>query len=252
MSHYKLKLGKCRTVFFDLEFYVPESARVETGFCYNPWDKSCKLIGGAFLIANPDKDIRISTDQVEKRIKTVWRWDCKTEKELVQRIYDMLNQALTVVHKAHQGKLAAVLSGIGISTSDVLILCDLFRRYQILDNAETFRFMNKFRIIDLSQLAIGMFNTNHDFLYPKVKNDILNKYQHGKKFESGTSVWALYEQKKFDEIEHRVIDEIASTHHCYKGMISDIKRFRSLDSEAKKRQKEKLKQQAEMSLEESA
>lgn len=252
MSHYKLKLGKCRTVFFDLEFYVPESARVETGFCYNPWDKSCKLIGGAFLIANPDKDIRISTDQVQKRIKTVWRWECRTEKELVQKIYNMLNEALTVVHKAHQGKLAPILSGIGITTSDVLILCDLFRRYQILDNAGTFRFMNKFRVIDLSQLAIGMFNTNNDFLYPKVKNDILNKYQHGKKFESGTSVWALYEQKKFDEIESRVIDEIISTHHCYRGMISDIQRFRSLDVQAKKWQKQKLKQQAEMSLVETA
>lgn len=186
----------------------------------------------------------ISPDQVQKRIKTIWRWEYKTEKELVQQIYNMLNQALTVVHTAHQGKLSPILSGIGISTSDVLILCELFRRYQILDNAEVFKFMNKFRVVDLSQLAIGMFNTNIDFLYPKVKGDILNKYQHGKKFESGTSVWELYEQKKFDEI--------ASTHHCYKEIISDIRRFRSLDLAAKKREKEKLKQQAEILSMESA
>ena len=241
MSHYKLRLGKCRTVFFDLEFYVPDNAREEIGFCYNPWDKRCKLIGGAFLIANPDKDIRISKEQVHKRIKTVWRWDFDSEKALVQRIYEMLDKALTIVHRGHEGKLSPILSGIGISTSDVLILCDLFRRYHVLDNAGTFAFMNKFRVIDLSQLAIGMFNTNVDFLYPKVKNDIVRKYQRGKTFESGINVWELYENKRYEDIESRVIDEILSTHHCYKAMISDIRRFRQLDLADKKRKKDQLK-----------
>ncbi|SFG30143.1 hypothetical protein [Neptunomonas qingdaonensis] len=244
MSHYKIKLGKCRTIFFDLEFYVPETSRLEKGFSYNPWDKACKLIGGSFLIANPDKDIQLRDELVRKRIKSVWCWECDSEKALVQQIYDLLEQALVIVHRAHDGKLSPVLCGIGITTSDVLILCDLFRRYQILDNAGVFAFMNKFRVIDLSQLAIGMFNSNVDFLYPKVKNDILIKYQHGTKFSSGTSVWGLYEEKNHALIQERVTDEIMSTHHCYKAIIEDIRRYRSLDVAEKKRQKLKLKQEA--------
>ena len=223
MSHYKLKLGKCRTVFFDLEFYVPEASRLEKGFSYNPWDKRCRLLGGSFFTANPSKHFDLSEERLKKQITSLWLWDHDSEKALLQAIYELLNSALQIVSQAHDDKLTAILCGIGISTSDILVLTDLFKRYKILDNGEAFAFMNKFRILDLSQMAVGLFNANIDFIYPKVKNDLLNKFVTGQKFESGTSVWEMYEKKEYQVIQDRVVDEIVATHQCYREIVLGIR-----------------------------
>ena len=62
MKYIRIKLNKCRVIFFDLEFYVPEKLRGNKGFVYNPWDKKCKLIGGAFFAANPVRDFKRESD----------------------------------------------------------------------------------------------------------------------------------------------------------------------------------------------
>ena len=72
-----LKINKCRIVFFDLEFYFPEASRVKSGLCYNPWDKKCKLLGGAFLVANPANDFQISSEEVLKKTESFWLWTLK-------------------------------------------------------------------------------------------------------------------------------------------------------------------------------
>lgn len=235
MPHHKFILGKCRTVFFDLEYYVPEDQRQQHGLCYDPWNKRCKLLGGAFLVANPERDFGIPEKQVRKRTKHLWRWNYPSEKALVQAMYELLQRTLDVVHRAHNKSRSPILCGIGISTSDVLVLCELFRRYHILDNSGAFAFMNKFRVIDLSQLAIPMFNTKLDYLYPKVKNDLMNKYLHGKTFEDGSSVWALFDDHAYDDIERRVSHEIVATHHCYEQIITDIRRIKALEIAEKRR-----------------
>ena len=238
MSHLKLKSWKCRTVFFDLEFYVPECSRKDTGLNYNPWDKKSILIGGSFLSVNPEVNFSQTNQENKSEIKSFWIWNYSSEKELLNDIYNFIKKNSDAVRKAHKNRHSSVLCGIGITSSDVPVLFELFKRYKILSNSEAFAFQNELRSIDLSQLAIMSFNSKQDYLYPKTKNQIMNKHVSGKKFESGTSVWGLYEEKKFSHIEKRVIDEIMCTFFTYKSILKDIRNFKRLENAEKNRIKQ--------------
>lgn len=248
MSFLKIKPWKCRTVFFDLEFYVPESSRKDVGLNYNPWDKKSKLIGGSFLSVCPEINFTQSDEKNEKEIKSFWIWNYHSEKDLLDDIYKFIKKNSDIVRKAHQGGHSSVLCGIGITSSDVPVLFELFKRYKILSNSDAFIFQNELRSLDLSQLALMSFNCKNNYLYPKTKNDILNKYQQGKKFECGTSVWGLYEDNKYSDIENRVIDEVMSTFLAYKSILEDIRKLKTLEAQEKKRLKLELKESFECNV----
>ncbi|WP_426136250.1 hypothetical protein [Pseudomonas sp. PWP3-1b2] len=230
----RLRPGKCKVVFFDLEFYVPEKRRTASGFCYNPWDKDCWFIGGSFLVANPERDFCIAKSEVLKKTKSFWLWEHATEKEMLQHIYALLKTACDQVKNAHDGAVSAILCGIGITSSDVPILFELFKRFHILSNQEAFALQNSFRVVDLSQLVIGAFINPSNFLYPKSKNHILNKYMYGTKFEPGESVWQLYEADNYAEIQSRVLDEVHSIHKCYELIQSEFEWFKKLEARNKR------------------
>jgi len=156
---------------------------------------------------------------------------------LLQQIYIILKSAYDTVRNAHEGAVSPILCGIGITSSDIPILFELFKRFNILTNPEAFSFQNSFRAIDLSQLAVATFNCSSNFLYPKTKNQILNKYLPGKEFETGTSVWERYESKDYEGIQTRVLDEVYCAHRCYELMKSDLDKFKSLELSHKKREK---------------
>lgn len=233
-SYRKIDLNQCRIIFFDLEFYVPEKHRHNNGICYNPWIKECKLLGGNFFSANPTTDFQLNTNLStrKKAIKSFWLWNEKNETELVTKIFTYLNSLL--IHSDKNGNL--LLCGIGITTSDVPVLIDLFKRYHLLTNQEAFRFQNKFRMIDLSQLAIGCFNQSNDFMYPKIKNDLVSKFVPNQSFASGKEVWGLFENKHYSLIETRVKQEIIATYDIYKGLLANFRYFKKLESMEKKRE----------------
>lgn len=237
MNQFRMKLGKCRVIFFDLEFYVPEKKRDNNGFCYNPWDKSCRILGGSFLVANPDKDLSSTSKKVESKIKSLWLWNYKSEKDLLVSIYNLFKSTLDIVKGANDGRVSPVLCGIGITSTDIPVLFDLFKRFKILSNEESFIFQNKFRVIDISAVSIFAFNNSTNFIYPKTKNLILHKYMPEKKFDSGKSVWELYDLNEKDSIESRVIDEVMCTHQCYLNILFDSKKFKSLELNDKKYKK---------------
>lgn len=237
MQKGRIRPEKCRVVFFDLEFYVPEKKRTESGFCYNPWDKDCRFIGGSFLVASPERDFNIAKSEVHKRTKSFWLWEHATEREVLEGIYALLKAACDKVKNAHDGAVSAILCGIGITSSDVPILFELFKRFHILSNREAFAFQNSFRVVDLSQLAIGVFNNPSKILYPKSKSHILNKYMYGTKFEPAKSVWHLYETKSHAEIQSRVLDEVYSTYKCYELIQSDFELFKILEARNKRHEK---------------
>lgn len=239
----RIVLNKCIILFFDLEFYVPTSSRTEHGFCYNPWDKKCKFLGGSFFSANPVKDFEKTELKIKNKIQSLWLWNCQSEKKILENIYTLLEEVLNAVRNTHNGVVAPILCGIGITTSDIPILFELFKRYKILTNTEAFIFLNKFRVVDLSQLAISTFNNSNYFLYPKTKNEILMKYIDGKKFESGKVVWELYESKNYAGIEERVLDEVVSTHKCYELIKNDLHKFKVLEKAEKNRMKDILKKE---------
>ncbi len=245
MQKNRIRIGKCRVIFFDLEFYVPESSRSEVGFCYNPWDKSCKFLGGSFLVANPENDFHISKSEVNRKTQSLWLWDHDSEKELLEKIYSILKAAHDKVRIAHDGAVSPILCGIGITSSDIPILFELFKRFKILSNQEAFKFQNSFRVVDLSQLAISTFNNPNNLLYPKTKSHILNKYMPDTKFETGKSVWQLYESKNYEEIQQRVVHEVFSTHRCYELIKTDLEKFKTLELRNKKLEKS-VKTEAEI------
>lgn len=245
MQNTRVTLAKCRIIFLDLEFYVPDGSRSKLGFCYNPWDKNCKLLGGAFLSANPEKDFGRPELDIRKKIESRWLWDCSNEKELLQSIYDLLRKDFESVRKAHNNSISPILCGIGITSSDIPILFELFKRFNILDNREAFKFQNGFRGLDLSQLALATFNNSGNFLYPKSKSHILHKYLPDKTFDSGKSVWQLYETGDYAGIQSRVFDEIVCTHRCYELIKADLDRFKTLEKNYKTSEKNTRKNQAE-------
>ena len=112
MSFLKLKPWKCRTIFFDLEFYVPESSRKDVGLNYNPWDKKSKLIGGSFLSVNPDVNFTKTDQKYKSEIKSFWVWDYNSEKELLDDIYKFIKKNSDIVREAHQGRHSSILCGI--------------------------------------------------------------------------------------------------------------------------------------------
>ena len=231
----KTKLGSSITVIFDLEFYVPEKSRKEVGFCYNPWDKASRILGGGFLSINGFTVDKTHDDAIPKKIRSYWLWEHENnERVLLERILDVLVKASEKVSKAHNGTRSAVLCGIGISSSDVPILFELFKRYKLLSNQQAFELQNKFRVMDLSQIATPLFNLNTGYMYPAPKNGLMNKFVKGLKFESGCGVWDMYEDNNYFLIESRVKSEISATYLCYKSIIEESRRLKSKEVELKK------------------
>lgn len=251
MRNKRIIFGKCRVIFFDLEFYVPVESRAKTGFSYNPWDESCKILGGSFLTANPEKDFGISEESILRKTKSLWLWEHGSERELLYKIYITLKDVRDYVHQAHDGAVSPILCGIGITSSDVPILFELFKRFNILSNQEAFSLQNSFRVIDLSQLAVATFNNSNNFLYPKTKNHILNKYLPSTRFDSGKSVWDLYEANDYDKIQSRVLAEVFSTHKCYELIYSDLNKFKILEVNDKKRKSLERKNSPDLSIQHS-
>ena len=233
MNHARPKLKKCRTIFFDLEFYVPPESRKENQLNYNPWDKKCEFLGGSFLTIIPATESSLSSERAKKKIKSFWLWDYDSEKEILTAIYTFLKSHADVVRQAHNGTISPILCGIGITTSDIPVLMELFKRFKIQTNSEAFEFFSKFRVIDLSQLAIGVINNSTPFMYPVRKHVILAKYLNGKSMKPGESVWQLYESKDHDGIVQRVNEEVIASYIGYKKIKADFDLFKELEKENK-------------------
>ena len=102
MNFLKIRPSKCRTVFFDLEFYVPESNRKDVGLNYNPWDKKSKLIGGSFLSVNPEVNFAQTDFENKSQVKSFWIWNYNSEKELLVDIYNFIKKNSDLVREAYQ------------------------------------------------------------------------------------------------------------------------------------------------------
>lgn len=237
-SFISIELVKSITVILDLEFYAPENARKCYGqLSYNPWNKDCLLLGGCFLTLNGTNAIKSPLHIINQQIEGLWLWQNRTERELVEKILTTLQQAALSVRKVNKGRRSAVLCGIGITTSDVLVLFELFKRYKLLTNVEAFELMNSFRIVDLSQVAIPFVKPKTGTLYPAIKDDLMHRYLNGESFESGREVWDMYERGHFDVIQRRCQEEVLATYRCYMGIHQEIRKVQSLMKKAKRKPK---------------
>jgi hypothetical protein len=210
---------KTKIVFFDLEYFVPAKDRqrkTPSGMTFSPVLPGHKILGGTFLTYYPKQD------RLGKRNK-FWEWDLGTETNVLQAIFDFLQQEWKSIEAKDQAG-SLMLSGIGISHSDVPSLLTRLTACSIADNARIFDLICGCRQIDLSTATFCQFSFNHTyFAYPKKKSELYQKYLNGKKMNTGKSVWEHYESGNYQQIESRSNEEIDDALAIYKSMF-DLKK----------------------------
>ena len=210
---------KTKIIFFDLEYYVPAKDRKRKtpgGMVFSPVLPGHRILGGTFLTYYPLQD------RIGKR-SDIWEWKLGSENAVLRDIYELLQREWKSIEaKDHAGSL--MLSGIGISHSDVPALLARFSSCSIADHYRIHDLLCGCRQIDLVIATYCQFSFNQSyFAYPKAKSALYQKYLNGKNLAPGKSVWDLYESKSFGDIESRCREEVDDALMIYKGMF-DLKR----------------------------
>jgi hypothetical protein len=213
MGSKKIIFDKNKTIiiFFDMEFYVPKEDRIENGgFQANPYNDNNILIGGSFLKHFP------LNDKKEDELLKYWIWDYDfKENEMLIDIVQYFIDSWNIV-KSKQGQCDLIVCGIGISRIDIAYLIGRCFVNKILDNKKLFEIFNHLRIIDLENLALPFFKSKNGLLYPKNTSEINLKFHVNSKREPGIMVWDYYDEKEYEKISERTLNEIMDQKFVYK------------------------------------
>lgn len=211
-----------KMVFFDLEYYVPKENRKKVVLSYNPWQIGNIFLGGVFYSFDSSVNLKKGTPLNQQNKISFWIWNYDNDECLLTiAIYNYLREIKEVVISENSGFAFPVLSGIGISHSDIPVLWELFKKYELISNETSFEFQNSFRTIDLSQISIGAFECSLPILYPKTKNELLKRFSLKTSSENSKSVWDYYESGATKFIEDRVLNEIEFSIEIYMA-IKDV------------------------------
>lgn len=200
-------------IFFDLEFYVPKPDRRRNGYPFksNPCRAEHLLLGGVF-----QKQFPLQEGQ-PPQTDSFWLWQMLDEKAVIQAIYDYFRNAWQEILK-RKDHASVIAVGVGISRVDIPFLYAKAVQHKI-DSAENlFDCFFNIRTVDLSMLAIPYFRPKEDkkrVLYPKSKNDLLQKFGIEGVKVSGHNVWDAYEARDFRGIEQRTENEVAEIVQLY-------------------------------------
>lgn len=204
---------KTKIIFFDLEYYVPAKDRqreTPSRMAFSPVLPGHKILGGTFLTFYPMQD------QVSRRVD-IWEWKQGSEKEVLSKIFQLIQRGWRSIEAREQAG-SLMLSGIGISHSDVPALLTRLAAFSIASHTRVYDLICGCRQIDLSVATYCQFSFGHSyFSYPKSKAALYQKYLNGRASESGRSVWDLYDEKQFSAIENRSrqeIDDVLAIYRC--------------------------------------
>lgn len=204
-----------KVIFLDLEYYVPQTdraARSSGGMNYSPYKEGHKIIGGVF-------QTYYSKLREAQPPKAFWEWELKTERAVLAAILRHLVQEWEPLRRTKDA-CSLVLSGIGITHSDVPVLMARLLHYQLAKAEDLFGLLYGARCIDLSTLAITQFKvTSPHLAYPKSKAHLYQKYQVGSTLDRATSVWKHYDAHQYDSIEDRCRTEVADCMDIYKAIM---------------------------------
>lgn len=226
---------RTKIIFFDLEYYVPPVDRKRptfSGMSFSPHMEGHKVLGGSFLTYYPIED------RIGKRLN-FWEWNIGDERGVLEAIYKNLEaEWKSYSHPEQAGAL--MLSGIGISHSDVPCLMARMAKYDLAKASRIYDVIYGCRQVDLSVATFCQFSFNKGyFSFPKKKMELYQKYIDGKKIDSGKSVWDAYESKDFSAIESRCSDEVDDCLNIYKAMFdlrkardSEFRRLKHLEKSA--------------------
>ncbi len=225
---------KTKIIFLDLEYYVPQASRERKspgGMTFSAVLPDHKILGGTFQTYYPMLD-RLSP------AREIWEWTAGSEKEALREMLLLLEKEWRSIER-EQKHGSLMLSGIGISHSDVPALLAKMTSYNLDSPHRIYDLLCGCRQIDLSTATYCQFSfKNSYFAYPKSKSHLYQQYLSGKILESGKSVWELYETGDYKAIERRSLMEIADTIAIYKTMFEnkkridrDLERLKKIDKE---------------------
>lgn len=190
------------------------------GMKFSPIRAGHKILGGTFLTYYP------FLDKVENRCN-LWEWRQGSESVVIDAIFDLLRYEYKSYKKEDQAG-CPVLAGIGISHSDIPALISKIHTKPVNKQSVLYDLLSGCRQVDLSVATFCQFSfKNKYFAYPKKKMELYQKYLSGKTMDSGKSVWDLYEQQKYEQIEERCNEEVDDALEIYKAMF-DLKKAQDI------------------------
>lgn len=204
-----------KVIFLDLEYYAPAPDRGYRGLggiSYSPYKEGHKIIGGVFQTYFSKKD-------VSRPATEFWEWKYGSEEKVLAAILNHLEEEWEPLRRT-QDTCSLVLSGIGITYSDIPVLMTRLLHYQLAKPEFLFDLLYGARCIDLSTLAITQYNSTSPYLaYPKSKADLYQKYHRGTTMERATTVWDHYDAGQFARIEDRCRTEVDDCLTIYKAIM---------------------------------
>lgn len=207
---------KTEIIIFDLEFYVPLEDRNKKGasLLANPCKKNHFLLGGVFAKYKPLKKENVHYTHF-------WIWEDGDEKTVLKRIFKYIRSSWAKLKDKDPRQADLIFCGIGISRFDVPILYIRSQYHQIAPQHEIFECYFKAKQLDISNIVIPFFNRDK-VMYPKSTNAILSRFGIQKKKESGISVWDMYDQERYHDIEKRTQKEVNDCLKLYKLLSNKI------------------------------
>ena len=183
---------------------------------FSPVSPGHKILGGTFQTFYPILNELMPARQI-------WEWGAGSERAALGQMLELLKQEWRAIKSKNQvGSL--MLSGIGISHSDVPTLLAKMVAHDLDAPARIYDLITGCRQIDLSTATYCQFSSSQGyFAYPKTKADLYQKYLNGRTMESGKSVWDLYEARDYAAIEARSTQEVTDSITIYKAMF-DLKK----------------------------
>jgi hypothetical protein len=192
-------------VYFDIECYVPPGSRQQTmrTLICNPADPDHFVLGGVFQRGFP----------LQRKMEEpwhIWNWSKGGEKDTLLQIYSYLNKSWQMIEGKSSNHPDLILAGIGISKLDVPALYIRSVPHKIDSETALFETYFKTKIVDLSDVGIGLFRNNPTIypIYPKSANALLSRLKIQSHKTSGKTVWDLYDSQNFEAIKERTACEV--------------------------------------------
>ncbi|MDX5347044.1 MAG: hypothetical protein LPJ89_11255, partial [Hymenobacteraceae bacterium] len=177
-----------------------------------------KLLGGVFTLVFPLQPDR------KPETTNFWIWNYDDEKALINNIYNYFTSLWKDILKI-RNHASLITAGISIARADIPYLYAKSLQHQIDSPEHIYDCFFNLRTIDLNVLGVPYFKTKANkehTLYPKTKNDLLQRFEIEGTKQSGSSVWELFDNGDYKAIENRTVNEVAEIQELYNKMYELI------------------------------
>lgn len=206
-------------IFFDLEFYVPKVDRNKLGasLLANPLKQDHFLLGGVFY-----RDFPLKKGGRNPHFEHYWIWKMDNEKAVLAAIYSFFKNSWNLLRNKDPQQADLITTGIGISRFDIPILYIRSLNQIIATPAELFECYFKTKQVDFTNVGITFFNKGVNILYPKTANQLMRRFGIQKEKTTGMSIWDMYDNNEFQNIENRTESEVRDAIQIYKKMQKQL------------------------------